>query len=357
MSTDFWKDRKVLVTGHTGFKGSWLSLWLQRKGARLTGFALPPPTRPGLFELAGVAAGMDSVLGDVRDAAAVDAVLRTAEPEVVIHLAAKPLVRYAYENPAETYATNVMGTVHVLDAVRRTPSVRAVVVVTSDKCYENREWLWPYREDEPMGGRDPYASSKGCAELVAAAMRASYFTAGAEGGRPVGIATARAGNVIGGGDWSPERLVPDVMAAILSKQPVALRCLTAVRPWQFVLEPLAGYLQLAEKLHAAPARFAGAWNFGPPEESNQPVASVAERIVELWGGDTPWIPDPRRKPHEDMFLKLDSSKARSLLDWRSKLSLDEAIRWIVAWYRAYVTEGESSVRRTTLEQVEQYEAR
>jgi CDP-glucose 4,6-dehydratase len=332
----FWDGRRVFLTGHTGFKGSWLSLWLQRLGAELTGFALAPPTRPSLFEEAGVAAGMASRIGDVRDAAALDAALAAARPEVVIHMAAQPLVRASYDDPVGTYATNVMGTVHLLDAVRRAPSVRAVCVVTTDKCYENREWPWGYRETEPMGGFDPYSNSKGCAELVTSAYRRSFFGSGSA----VAVASARAGNVIGGGDWAVDRLIPDILAAVVRGEAVAIRSPDAVRPWQHVLEPLSGYLALCQALCERPDVAADAWNFGPRDEDARPVAWIVERLCALWGGDARWQRDTREQPHEAHYLKLDISKARALLGWQPRWSLGDALDAIVAWQRAWLARAD-----------------
>ena len=293
-SSAFWHDRRVLVTGHTGFKGAWLSLWLSRLGARVTGLALAPETSPSLFTLAGLAERVDSRLGDIRSRAIVDAVVAESRPEVVFHLAAQALVRRSYADPVATYETNVMGTAHVLEAARRADGLRAVVVVTSDKCYENREWWWPYREDDALGGYDPYSSSKGCAELVTAAWRRSYFGGPAS---PAGVASARAGNVIGGGDWAEDRLVPDCMRAFGTSTPVVIRRPAAVRPWQHVLEPLAGYLLLAERLAEGPG-FAEAWNFGPSVDDARPVSWVVDRLVRFWGGDARWAHDGSEQPHE-----------------------------------------------------------
>ncbi len=328
--TGFWRGRRVLVTGHSGFKGAWLTLWLSRLGATVSGLALPPPTEPSLFALAGGAMLATTRWTDVRDAAAVAETLRAAEPEVLIHMAAQALVRPSYRDPAATYATNVMGTVHVLDAARACPSVRAVVVVTSDKCYENREWVWPYREDEPMGGHDPYSNSKGCAELVVAAYRRSFF---APEGR-CAVASARAGNVIGGGDWSEDRLVPDLMRAFASGAPAVIRNPRATRPWQHVLEPLWGYLLLAERLCGPDgAAVAEGWNFGPPDEDCRPVSHLADRLAAAWGEGAGWRLDDGAQPHEAHLLKVDASKARARLGWRPRLGLDAALDWTAAWHR------------------------
>jgi CDP-glucose 4,6-dehydratase len=348
---EFWRDRRVLVTGHTGFKGAWLSLWLRRLGARVTGFALPPTTSPNLFTLAAIDGRIDSHLGDVRDPAAVDAVLAQSRAEVVFHLAAQALVRRSYADPVGTYAVNVMGTAHVLDAARRASGLRAVVVVTSDKCYENREWWWPYREDEAMGGHDPYSSSKGCAELVTAAWRRSFFLA--DGAAPVGLGSARAGNVIGGGDWADERLVPDCMRAFASSEPVVIRRPAAVRPWQHVLEPLSGYLTLAERLSSDPGGFGEAWNFGPSADEARPVAWVVDRLSQFWGNGARWERDSGSHPHEAGLLQVDASKARARLGWTPRLSLEEGLRWTVDWYRRFGA-GEDAAA-LTLDQIERFE--
>ena len=349
---EFWRDRRVLVTGHTGFKGAWLSLWLHRLGARVTGFALPPATSPNLFTLAAIDRQIDSQLGDVRDPSAVDAVLALSRAEVVFHLAAQALVRRSYADPVGTYAANVMGTAHVLDAARRASGLRAVVVVTSDKCYENREWWWPYREDEAMGGHDPYSSSKGCAELVTAAWRRSFFLS--DGTAPVGLGSARAGNVIGGGDWAEERLVPDCMRAFAAGEPVVIRRPAAVRPWQHVLEPLSGYLTLAERLSSDPRGFGEAWNFGPATDEARPVAWVVDRLSRFWGDGARWERDPRTHPHEAGLLQVDASKARARLGWTPRLSLEEGLRWTVDWYRR-VGAGEDAAA-LTLDQIERFES-
>jgi CDP-glucose 4,6-dehydratase len=343
MDTSFWHNRRVFITGHTGFKGGWLSLWLQQFGAKVTGYALPPSTNPSLFEVAKVASGMTSIIGDIRDLPRLRSVLAEADPEVVFHLAAQPLVRASYADPIETYSTNVMGTVNLFEAVRSLTSVKALVNVTSDKAYENREWVWGYRETDPMGGYDPYSSSKGCAELVASAYRRSFS---------LPLASARAGNVIGGGDWSADRLVPDVLAALANGRPVEIRNPSATRPWQHVLEPLRGYLTLAERLFKEPTAFAEGWNFGPDDESCQPVSAVVAECVEAWGGGTAWRSQSGEHPHEAGFLKLDSSKARARLAWRPKLALQQAIQATTDWHRAWL-KG-SDMRSFTLLQIENY---
>ena len=348
MSPGFWRGRRVLVTGHTGFKGAWLSLWLQALGAEVTGFALAPPTEPSLFELANVASGMHSTLGDVRDPAAVQAALDQARPEVLVHMAAQSLVRQSYADPVGTYATNVMGTVNVLDAARRCPSLRAVLVVTSDKCYENREWAWGYRENEPMGGHDPYSNSKGCAELVTEAYRRSFLQAGG-----VAVASARAGNVIGGGDWAKDRLVPDAFAAFSAGRPLVIRHPHAVRPWQHVLEPLSGYLALCERLHEGGADVAEGWNFGPHPEDARPVAWVAQALADLWGDGAQVATDAGQHAHEAYTLKLDTSKAQSRLNWRPRLRLGHALEQTVRWAKAHA--AGVPMRELTCAQIEEFQ--
>ena len=353
MNRAFWKEKRVLVTGHTGFKGSWLSLWLQKLGANVWGYALSPPTQPSLFEVAHVADGMTSITGDVRDLEHLQAVIAEYRPEIVIHMAAQPLVRYSYENPIETYSTNVMGTVNVLEAVRQSESVRVVVCITSDKCYENKEWLWGYRENETVGGRDPYSSSKGCAELVISAYRHSYFPAKEYQHHRVAVASTRAGNVIGGGDWAKDRLVPDIMTAIMEKRPVIIRSPNAIRPWQHVLEPLNGYLCLAEQLWGHGPKFAQAWNFGPNSEDAKTVSWIVEYLTSFWGEGARWELDSAQHPHEDNYLKLDCSKARSLLGWAPKLRLSTALEWIAEWYRGY--QQNKDMRSLTEEQITRFE--
>lgn len=355
MNPDFWHGRKVFLTGHTGFKGSWLSLWLQQMGTELTGYALSPPTNPSLFEVAGVAQGMTSIIADVRDGAALVAAMRQAAPEVVIHMAAQPLVRRSYVDPVETYSTNVMGTVHLLEAVRQTPSVRSVVNVTTDKCYENREWVWGYRENEPMGGFDPYSNSKGCAELVSAAYRSSFFNAAKHSEHQIALATARAGNVIGGGDWAADRLIPDILAAFACGEPVVLRNPQAIRPWQHVLEPLRGYLMLAEKLYTAGPAFAEAWNFGPHADDAWPVEWIVRQLAHKWGGGARWQIDGGEHPHEAGYLKLDISKAAHGLGWQPALRLAEALDLIVVWARCLQAGGD--LRALTQTQILDYQSR
>ncbi len=344
---EFWRGKRVLMTGHTGFKGGWLSLWLQSMGAELRGIALPPPTHPALFNVARVAEGMDHREADIRDFASVQRLVKEFQPEIVIHMAAQPLVRLSYQQPVDTYATNVMGTVHVLEAARHAGSVRAIVNITTDKCYENREWVWGYREDEPMGGHDPYSSSKGCAELVSSAYRRSFMkNAG------IAMATARAGNVIGGGDWAADRLVPDILRALERCEPVLVRNPNAIRPWQHVLEPLSGYLLLAERLFEHGQADAESWNFGPLDEDAKPVRWIVERLCSSWGDGAQWTQQPGDHPHEANFLKLDISKARQRLRWMPRWSLDTALTRITEWHQAWLS-GQD-MRAFCLHQIIQY---
>ncbi len=340
-----WQGRRVLVTGHTGFKGGWLALRLHAMGAEVTGLALDPPSDPSLFAAARLDGLVDHVTGDIRDAATVHAVVRRTRPEAIFHLAAQPLVRVSYAEPVETYATNVMGTVNVLEAARQAGGVRAIVSVTSDKCYANREWDWPYRESDSLGGHDPYSSSKACAELLTAAYRASYF--GGEGA-PL-VASVRAGNVIGGGDWAADRLVPDLVRAFEAGVAPVIRAPDAVRPWQHVLEALGGYVMIAERLLAGERRFADAWNFGPGDEDARPVRWIVERMRQAWGGGEAAVIDGGPQPHEAGLLRLDSSRARAALGWRPALTLGETIDWIVAWHKA--VGGGEDARAVTLRQI------
>lgn len=353
MNPDFWKDKRVFLTGHTGFKGSWMALWLQSLGAAVTGFALPPPTRPSLFEEARVSDGMLSIIGDIRELSAVRKAMDAARPEVVIHMAAQPLVRYSYQNPVETYATNVMGTVHLLEAVRNTPCVKAVVNITTDKCYENREWVWGYRENEPMGGYDPYSNSKGCAELVTSAYRSSFFNETKYAEHGVGVASVRAGNVIGGGDWAQDRLIPDILNGFERGQVVNIRNPHAIRPWQHVMEPLRGYLTLAERLYEDGTSYAEGWNFGPNDEDAKPVAWIVERLAEMWGGGAEWQLDAGEHPHEATYLKLDISKVRSRLGWHPALRLADALELITDWSKQ--RQAGVDVRELTLNQIQTYQ--
>ncbi|WP_159356239.1 CDP-glucose 4,6-dehydratase [Methylovorus glucosotrophus] len=353
MTPSFWRGRKVFLTGHTGFKGGWMSLWMQSLGANLKGFSLEPPTSPSLFEIASISDGMTSDIGDVRDLARLTHSLQTFQPEIVFHMAAQPLVRYSYKNPVETYATNLMGTVHLLEAVRHTPSVKAVVIITTDKCYENREWAWGYRENEPMGGFDPYSNSKGCAELATAAYRSSFFNPENFSHHGVAIATVRAGNVIGGGDWAGDRLIPDILMAIEKGSPVTIRNPNAIRPWQHVLEPISGYMQLAERMISDGPTYSEAWNFGPNDNDARPVSWIVDRMVNIWGNGASWQIDNSEQPHEATYLKLDISKAKTKLQWQPRINLDQALEWIIDWHKAYL-DGRS-MQDVTKQQIMQYQ--
>lgn len=350
MNAAFWCGKKVFLTGHTGFKGSWLSLWLQSMGAEVHGLALDPPTTPDLFTEARVAESMTSMKGDIRDYATVLAAMAACRPEIVIHMAAQALVRYSYQAPVETYATNVMGTVHVLEAARQTDSVRAIVNVTTDKCYENKEWVWGYRENEPMGGHDPYSSSKGCSELVTSAYRRSFCQ-----NSGIALASARAGNVIGGGDWATDRLVPDILRAFESNRPVVIRNPHAIRPWQHVLEPLSGYLTLAERLYTEGPSWAEGWNFGPYDEDVRTVQWIVERMAQLWGGDAAWHRDDGDHPHEANYLKLDISKAKARLDWSPRWDLATALQHVTDWHQAWL--AGKDVKALCIKQIQRYNAR
>jgi CDP-glucose 4,6-dehydratase len=350
MNAAFWRGKPVFITGHSGFKGSWMTLWLERLGARVSGYSLPPPDQRSLFCAAAVGERVRSTFADVRDGAGLHAAMSAAEPAIAFHLAAQPLVRASYREPAYTYAVNVMGTVNFLEAVRQVRSVRAAVVVTSDKCYENRGHERGYREDAPMGGSDPYSSSKGCAELVTAAYRRSFFE---DGG--ASIASARAGNVIGGGDWAPDRIIPDLVRSAIAGEPLRLRNPHAVRPWQFVLEPLRGYLDLAERLWHDGKEHAGGWNFGPGDESAWTVLDVVRTAASLWGEGASWCLDTGQQPHEDHRLTLDSSRAHELLGWRALLDFETTISWTVSWYRRLL-EGDHDMRTFSDRQIARYEA-
>ena len=352
MDTNFWRGKRVLLTGHTGFKGSWLSLWLQSLGAEVTGYALTPSTNPSLFEVANVDKGMRSVIGDVRDLDRLVRIFTDHRPQIIFHMAAQPLVRYSFEHPVETFATNVMGTVNVLEAARHTSGLRVVVNVTSDKCYENREWAWGYRENDPMGGYDPYSSSKGCAELVTAAYRRSYFSASGSDRPGVALASARAGNVIGGGDWAEDRLIPDFMRSIIAGRPVIIRNPKAIRPWQHVLEPLRGYLILAERLWTHGPEYADAWNFGPNDDDTKSVEWIVEKLTRLWDEGAQWQIDDRQHPHEAKYLKLDISKSRMSLSWTPRWTLEDALVQVVEWYRAW--QGGQNMREICLQQINAY---
>lgn len=348
-----WAGRRVFVTGHTGFKGAWLALWLLHRGALVRGYALDPNTPADLFCSTGLSSRLEDVRGDIRNPAQLQAALSQFAPEVVFHLAAQPLVRRSYADPLGTYATNVMGTAHVLEAVRTCPSVRAVLCVTTDKCYQNQEWFWPYRETDPLGGHDPYASSKACTEIVTAAYRSSFFPPERYAEHRVAIATARAGNVIGGGDWSEDRLIPDLIRGFRANQPVLIRRPQAIRPWQHVLEPLHGYMMLAEKLLAGSLLHGSAFNFGPSDDDSWPVERIADTVTALWGPNAAWTRDPDPGVHEAHFLRLDSSKARAELAWRPRLAIQTALEWTLDWYAQW--DRGADMQRHSQAQIAAYE--
>lgn len=355
VDSSFWKDKKVFVTGHTGFKGSWLCLWLNLLEADVTGYALQPPTQPSLFELGKIDQLVQSIIGDVRNGVELNQAMVKTQPEIVIHLAAQPLVRDSYENPSGTYAINVMGTVNLFEAVRVCKSVRAVVNVTTDKCYENKEWLWGYRENEPLGGYDPYSSSKACSEMVTAAYRSSFFNPEHHDVHKVSLASARAGNVIGGGDWAKDRLIPDCIKSLTNKEPILIRNPNAVRPWQHVLESLSGYLILCEKQYDASRDYAEGWNFGPDEKDAKTVEYIVNRMCSLWGNGAKYIIDDGQHPHEAHYLKLDCTKAKNILGWQPRWSLDTALEKIVEWYRSYLADPKT-VQAISLKQIKDYMA-
>ncbi len=354
VNPSFWNGKRVFLTGHTGFKGGWLSLWLTSMGAKVTGYSLNPNTSPNFFEVAQVQADLEnSQIADIRDLEKLQKEMLSARPEIVIHMAAQPLVRYSYANPVETYATNVMGTVNLLESIRVMDCVRAVVVVTTDKCYENNEWVWGYRENEPMGGHDPYSNSKGCAELVTSGYRQSFFSPEKYSKHKVAIASARAGNVIGGGDWSEDRLIPDAIKAFQAKEALMIRNPLATRPWQHVLEPLSGYLILAQALYEKGVNFNGGWNFGPRDDDARSVQEVINLLIKGWGSAATWTQDQSEQPYEAHSLKLDCSKARQYLNWLPRWSLEQAIENITQWQQAYQNQG--NMHEISLKQIAAYQ--
>ena len=348
----FWTNKKVFLTGHTGFKGAWLCLWLNSIGAKITGYALQPPTTPNLFKLCRIEQSIRSIIADMRDIKSLCKAMQEAAPEVVIHMAAQPLVRDSYKYPLETYSINVMGTVNLFEAVRTCKSVKAVINVTTDKCYENKGWIWGYRENEPLGGYDPYSNSKACSEMVTSAYRNSYFNPKEYHRHGVGVATARAGNVIGGGDWAADRLIPDCIRALLKGEKVLIRNPHAVRPWQHVLEPLSGYLILAQKLYKDGHHYAGGWNFGPDDYGNKTVEWVVQSLCEKWGQNTSYEKDKRKHPYEANYLKLDCTKSKAMLGWRPRWNLDKAIDSILEWIKAY--KEKKDLRKVCLRQIKEY---
>lgn len=355
MNSLFWSGKKVFLTGHTGFKGSWLSLWLQKLGAEVTGYSLDPPTKPSLFEIANVADSMFSIKGNILDANNLHRTIKKVKPEIVIHMAAQSLVENSYLEPIETYSTNIMGTVHVLEAIRKTSSVKSVIIVTSDKCYENKEWDWAYRENEPLGGYDPYSSSKACAELISSAYRSSYFNKETYIKHGVSIATVRAGNVIGGGDWAINRLVPDIINSFVHGHDLQIRNPEAIRPWQHVLEPLRGYLNLAEQLFTNGPDYAEAWNFGPNESDVKQVKWIAANMAEMWGQDAQIIKQKTNGFHEAKYLKLDNSKARASLNWKPILEIKDSLKLTIDWYKQLL-QGIDAID-ITMRQIIEYEKR
>jgi CDP-glucose 4,6-dehydratase len=348
----FWSGKNVFLTGHTGFKGAWLTIWLSSLGAKVTGYSLPPNTNPDLYGVLNIESLCNrSHFGDIRSLEKIKSALVDSKPDIVIHMAAQSLVRYSYDNPIETYSTNVMGSVHLLEAVRACESVRAVVVITSDKCYENKEWIWGYRENESFGGKDPYSSSKGCAEMVVAAYRHSFFPENDYSKHGVAIATGRAGNVIGGGDWSRDRLIPDAIKAFDMRQTIKIRNPKAIRPWQHVLEPLSGYLMLAQSLFECGTLYSGGWNFGPIDKDVRSVEEVINLMIKLWGGGS-YQQEDSPQPYEANLLKLDSSKARQLLGWKPQWMLEESLKSTVSWYKDFLRQED--MLKVTFRQIDSY---
>lgn len=348
VNPSFWKGKKVYLTGHTGFKGSWLSLWLQMMGVNLKGYSLAPNTTPNLFMKAGVSKNMESEIGDIRDLSRISKSIQDFNPDILIHMAAQPLVRLSYKEPVETFSTNVMGTVNVLEAARKCPNLKSIVSVTTDKCYENKEWDWAYRESEPMGGQDPYSSSKGCAELVTYAYKQSFFNTI----ESASLASARAGNVIGGGDWADDRLIPDILKAFERSEPVIIRNPLSTRPWQHVLEPLSAYLVLAEHLYIYGDQFAEGWNFGPKDDDCKPVSWILDKMVNKWGNGASWNLDNNNNPHEAKFLKLDCSKAANRLKWQPKWNLEYSLGLIMNWHQNYLSNGD--IKEECLKEINNY---
>ena len=349
---NFWKNKRVFITGHTGFKGSWLCLWLHSMGAIVQGYALPAPTKPSLFEVIKLQGKISSEEGDIRDKDKLYDSINRFKPDIVFHMAAQSLVRLSYDEPVDTYSTNVMGTVHLLEAVRKVSGIKAVVNVTSDKCYENREWIWGYRETDAMGGFDPYSSSKGCSELVASSYRRSFFNPEQYKMHGCALACARAGNVIGGGDWALNRLVPDALKAFANQEALIIRNVGAIRPWQHVLEPLSGYLLLAEKLVTDGCEFADGWNFGPKDDDAKSVQWVVEKLVSEWGDGASWNAPIGEHPHEACFLKLDCSKARTQLGWQPHWGLEQALNRTVNWHKAWLSH--TDMFEYTLTEIQDY---
>ncbi len=350
--TVFWNGKKVFITGNTGFKGSWLSLWLSHLGAQVYGYALKPPTQPNLYELCCLNQLVNTVIGDIRDLNFLQKTIKIVKPEIVIHMAAQPLVRNSYHEPVETYSINVMGTVNILEAARLCDSVRVIVNVTTDKCYENNEWCWGYRENDPLGGYDPYSNSKACSELITASYRNSFFNPKDYSIHKVATASARAGNVIGGGDWAKDRLIPDILHALLYREKIRIRNPEAIRPWQHVLEPLSGYLLLAQSLYNDGPKYIGSWNFGPNDDDAKPVRWILERLCKLWGENSEYEITQEPQLHEANYLKLDCSKAKRVLNWYPRWNLDHALNKVIEWAIAY--KGQENLQNVCLKQIEEY---
>nr|WP_246550420.1 CDP-glucose 4,6-dehydratase [Photorhabdus caribbeanensis] len=354
IEANFWRGKRVFLTGHTGFKGGWLSLWLEEMGAIIRGYSLPAPTEPCLFEVASVHRSLLSEEGDIRDFFHLREAITDFKPEIVFHMAAQPLVRLSYDNPIETYSTNVMGTVYLLEAIKQVGGIKAVVNITSDKCYENKEWVWGYRENEAMGGYDPYSNSKGCAELVASAYRNSFFNPKDYEHHGVALASVRAGNVIGGGDWAKDRLIPDILRSFQNSEPAVIRNPHSIRPWQHVLEPLSGYLLLAQHLYRDGCAFAEGWNFGPNDNDAKPVQFIVETMAQLWGKNATWQLDGAEHPHEAHYLKLDCSKAKMRMGWHPRWDLVNTLERIVNWHKAWL--ASEDMRETSLREIRDYMA-
>lgn len=353
MNKRFWAGKKIFITGHTGFKGSWLCSWLKLLGASITGYSLEPQINHSLFDLANVSEGINSIIGNILDLEKLTHAIKESQPDIVFHLAAQPLVHYAYQNPIETYTVNVIGTVNLLEAIRSIDRIRAVIVVTSDKCYENQEWMWGYRETDALGGFDPYSSSKGCAELVVSAYRRSYFNPAQYNQHNVALSTVRAGNVIGGGDWAVARLIPDLVRSLSKKEMCVIRNPNAYRPWQYILDLLQGYLMLGEKLWTHGSEFSEPWNFGPTEDNVKPVSWIADRVVSLWGEDARWTFEENKALHEAISLKLDSNKSRTLLGWAPRMTIDNALKNTLTWYQMHYHGHE--MEQFTKQQIKEYE--
>ena len=348
MNQSFWKNKKILITGHTGFKGSWLTIWLKKLGADITGFSKSVPTNPSLFETVNIEKDIKSVVGNIKNYELLKETISKCEPEIIFHMAAQSLVIKSYSNPIETFSTNVMGTVNLLYAVKETKKPKVVINITSDKCYENNESLEGYREDDPMGGYDPYSSSKGCAELITKSFRKSFFSSNHENN--IGLASVRAGNVIGGGDWAENRLIPDIISAIKNKENVKIRNPNAIRPWQHVLDPLNGYISLAEKVWDDQTKYSEGWNFGPEKNEAKPVSWVVEKFNELWKNKINWVIG-NNELHEANNLILNCQKAKSRLGWNSKMNTETALKWTIEWYTKYF-EGKNMMKVTEEQIVE-----